>query len=106
MKEEEIKQALLNSIEEVFNAILGEATSNVVYSYLRKGFNLEVDMVLDESKKFADGLELLFGSGAKTILDSISKSLSSKLGIEYRSRLFEEQIEETKNLTMRKKRGV
>jgi len=101
--EEDLKQALQASIDEVFTVYLGEAMSNLVYSYLETRFRLEKGAILDEPGRFADGLEALFGSGAKILLSLIAKSLASRLGIEYDARRsFEDQIEEAKGLSRTK----
>lgn len=98
IKERNIRQALQASIDKIFSFALGEAMSEVVYSYLRNQLELERDAILDEPKRFADGLESLFGSGAKILLNLIAKELASKIDIEYEvDQSFEEYVEKVKS---------
>ena len=96
MSEEELRQKLQDSIDWTFKVTLGEETSKVVYSYLKDNFDLSKDTVLDEPKKFSDGLKTLFGPGATILLSFIIRNLASTLNIEFKSRFFDEQIEEAK----------
>lgn len=101
LKKEELKQMLQASIEEVFSVFLFEEALQAVFSFLERRFGLGKDEVLNEPKKFVDGLKVLLGPEATVMLKLIAKDFASKLGIDYKkSRSFEEHIEEAKKLLM------
>lgn len=100
-REKTFEQILLEATDSAL-ASLGESARQSIYYHLEKTFNLPKQDIPRHPKDFENGLEKIFGAGAKYIEILIMKQLFQKVG--HRLKLNEEtELEFTDYVTAVKK---
>jgi hypothetical protein len=80
--ENRLRQILLDAVDEGL-LILGESSRKAIYFHIQNITSLKKEDVPSNLEKFAEGLEKIFGEGAKVIERAIVKNLCRKLGVNY-----------------------
>lgn len=79
MKRAAFEKILLEAIDDAL-ASLGESVRQAIYFHLEKKFKIAKSDIPTRIKDFADGLEKIFGLGARFIEILIMKNLYGKIG--------------------------
>jgi len=78
-KEQSFEQVFLEATDSAL-ASLGESARQSIYYHLEKSFRLPKGDIPDHLEDFEDGLEKIFGAGARYIEILIMKQLFQKVG--------------------------
>jgi hypothetical protein len=78
-KSKEFEQLLLSSVDEALLS-LGESSRQSIYFHIRKNFQLSRDEIPENLPVFQEGLEKIFGLGARFLEILIMKNLYAKIG--------------------------
>lgn len=78
-EEKTFEEILLEAIDEALSS-LGESAKQAIYFHLREKFKIEMDEIPHRLQDFADGMEKIFGLGAKFLQILIMKNLYGKIG--------------------------
>jgi hypothetical protein len=70
---------LLEAVDESLSS-LGDSAKQSIYFHIEKNFKIAKNDIPHRFKEFADGLEKIFGAGAKFIEILIMKNLHEKIG--------------------------
>ncbi|MEM3673527.1 MAG: hypothetical protein QW468_04820 [Candidatus Bathyarchaeia archaeon] len=79
MRVKTFNKILLEAIDEAF-ASLGDSAKKAIYFHLESKFKISKDEIPDNINAFADGLEKIFGAGAKFLEILIMKKLYGRIG--------------------------
>jgi hypothetical protein len=79
-KPREFNELLLQAIDEALNS-LGKTVSQSTYKQLKEQFDINPQDIPTKTKDFQEGLEALFGKGARFIEILIIKNLYAKTGL-------------------------
>lgn len=75
-------QTLLEAVDCALLAF-GEAPRKVIYYRLNKSFKLQIENIPEDTDKFAQALNTIFGLGAEVIEKLIVKNLYRKLNLNF-----------------------
>jgi len=98
--EERFRQVLLEAVDEGL-LVLGENSRKAIYFHLQNMVSLKKEDIPDRPEALVEGLEKIFGAGAKAIETFILKSLYRKLGAKYQEKKnspFEEYLNDAKEI--------
>ncbi|MEM3626454.1 MAG: hypothetical protein QXZ25_00300 [Candidatus Bathyarchaeia archaeon] len=79
-KENTFEKLLLEAIDEALSS-LGNSARQAIYFHLEDKFKIRRDEIPDRLEDFTDGIEKIFGLGAKFLQILIMKNLYEKIGI-------------------------
>jgi len=91
---------LLEAVDEGL-LVLGENSRKAIYFHLQNMVSLKKEDIPDRTEAFAEGLKIIFGTGAKAIEIWIVKSLYQKLGAKYeekRNSRFEDYLNDAREI--------
>ena len=78
-KSRDFDEILLSSIDEALLS-LGPSVQQSIYFHLKKNFEVDKDKIPQRLETFQEGLEKIFGIGARFLEILIMKNLYAKLG--------------------------
>jgi hypothetical protein len=76
------KDLVTATVEEILTLILGERTTEALYSYMLKNFDFRRDEVATKPELFCQAIDKVFGKGGTVIQQVITRNLLDKLGAE------------------------
>jgi len=79
IKRREFEKVLIEAIDNAFSS-LGESAKQAIYFHLQERFKIAKNDIPYHIEDFADGLEKIFGLGARFIEILIMKNLYGKIG--------------------------
>jgi len=82
MKKLDFEKTLLEAVDCAL-LTLGESPRKAVYYHLGKRFQLSREEIPDDTDKFSDALNTIFGPGAEVIEKLIVKNLYNKLNLNF-----------------------
>lgn len=97
--EEEFEGLMVIAIDEGLKSIVGEASTKVIYYQLEKIFQIGMNELIKNSEKLTEGLEKIFGYGARILETAILQKLYEKLNLNFKEKescKFKDYIEEAK----------
>lgn len=83
MPKKDFGKLLLEAVDEGLSS-LGESPRQAIYFYLKERFNVKKQEIPHEIEAFVDGIEKIFGLGAKFLENLILKRLYEKVGLSFR----------------------
>jgi hypothetical protein len=75
------REILIQAIEKGLS-VLGDSVTRIIFYNLEKRFSLTRDHILERPDKFANALEVLFGSGSVTLERMIINSVCDTVGMD------------------------
>lgn len=72
-------ELFIESVDEALSS-LGEPAKSAIYFHIQRKFKISKEKIPDRFKEFAEGLEKIFGLGAKFIEMLIIKKLYERIG--------------------------
>lgn len=104
--EKEFNEILLKALDEAL-AALGTSIKDALYFHLEVTFGVKKESICRDPKQLSDGLERIFGLGAKflenLIVDSISNKIGCKPNSNWQECSFEERLLKIKELYVQTK---
>lgn len=79
MEQKGFAALLIEAVDEALSS-LGESVKQAIYFHLQNQYHLSKDEIPARIREFADGIEAMFGPGAKFIEILIMKKLYNKIG--------------------------
>jgi len=79
LPEKDFERFLLKAVDDELSS-LGESAKQAIYFYLEKNFNVKKNEIPQKIEVFADGIERIFGLGAKFLEVLILKRLYREIG--------------------------
>lgn len=106
--EREFDKILLESVDEALGT-LGTSIKEALYFHLETIFAIKKEMICKDPKKFSDGLEKIFGLGAKflenVIINSVCEKTKFRPNPSWQEHSFEENIAKIKMNYIQNKTG-
>ena len=72
---------LMNTVNRVFEEVLGETGASFVYCQLRRRHGLDRCLIPEQIEPFGEGMIELLGSGGEAILNMIVNGVADELGV-------------------------
>jgi len=82
MKKLDFDKTLLEAVDHALLAF-GESPRKAIYYHLRKSFQLQRENIPEDTDKFSQALNTIFGPGAEVIEKLIVKNLYNKLNLSF-----------------------
>ena len=104
--EEEFDGLLMLAINEGLRSFAGELAAKAIYYHLERVMGAEIDQLIRSPEKFAEGLEKMFGYGAKILETIILEKLYEKLNLNFKEKenyKFTDYVEDAKRYYQRTK---
>ncbi len=92
MQQDNFTKILLAAIEEGLSS-LSDSPKDAIFSHLESSFQLKKEDIPSNLTEFKQALERIFGPGAPYLEKAITKSLYTKLGLDFRNRKFKDFID-------------
>jgi len=97
--ENKFERILLDAVDETLGT-LGESIREAVYFHLETKFSVNKQTICKDPSAFSEGLEKIFGMGAKfiekTIVECLCKKIKYKPNPELKNQSFAEKIQKLK----------
>ena len=86
-QEVDFRKFFLNSVDNTFKRVLSESGTHAVFHFLENKHELPKSSIGDKMGLFNEALDSLFGPGGKFLQRQVLKTVCSKLGIVYDSKI-------------------
>lgn len=101
-KKSKFNTLLLESIDEGFKEIFGEAATEIIYKYLGDKYSLKREDIPENLEVFSEGVEAFFNSSAAwTVERNVLKNFYSTFGLQYQNenhRSFSDHVAKLRNI--------